>query len=92
MKSLIFDLTKILLPKRLVLRVCSINFEPPDNDLSSACHDHPLFSWSMDYLNTIYVEQTDLGVGVHNLMNNLKLLTFGITTFQWLLSMKSQRE
>ena len=48
------------------------------------------FSWSMDYLNTIYIEQTDLGVGLHNLMNNLKFLTFRITTFQWLLSMKSQ--
>ena len=39
---------------------------------------------------TIYIEQTDLGVGFHNLINNLKLLTFRITTFEWLLSMKSQ--
>ena len=48
------------------------------------------FSWSMDYFITIYIEQTDLGVGFHNLMNDLKPFTFRITTFQWLLSMKSQ--
>ena len=29
--------------KRAAGRVCSINFEPLDNDLCSACHDHPLF-------------------------------------------------
>ena len=45
------------------------------------------FSWSMDYFNTIYIEQTDLGVGFHNLMNNLKPLTFRINTFQLLLLM-----
>ena len=49
----------------------------------------PAFSWSMDYFNTIYIEQTGLGVGFHNLMNNLKPLTFRIKMFQ-LLSMKSQ--
>ena len=33
-------------------RVCSINFEPPDNDLCSACHDHPLFrgAWIISIL------------------------------------------
>ena len=35
-------------------KVCSINFEPPEID-------------PMDYLNTIYIEQTDLGIGFHNL-------------------------
>ena len=25
----------------VIIRVCSINFVPPDNDLCSACHDHP---------------------------------------------------
>ena len=49
----------------------------------------PAFSWSVDYLNTTYIEQTDLGVGFHNLMNNLKLLTFRVKKFQLLLSMKS---
>ena len=29
--------------KERLLRVCSINFEPPDNGLCSACHDHPSF-------------------------------------------------
>ena len=48
------------------------------------------FTWSMDYFNTIYIEQTDLGVGLHNLMNNLKPLTFRVKTFQLLLSMKFQ--
>ena len=42
------------------------------------------------YFNATYIEQTDLGVGFHNLMNNLKLLTFNAKTFQLLLSMKSQ--
>ena len=50
----------------------------------------PAFSWSMDYLNTIYIQQTDLGVGFNNLMNNLKSLTFSFKTFQLLLSTKSQ--
>ena len=31
------------LVRHLLRRVCSINFEPPDNDLCSACHGHPLF-------------------------------------------------
>ena len=44
----------------------------------------------MDYFNTIYIEQTDLEVGFHNLMNNLRPLTFRVKTFQLLLSMKSQ--
>ena len=48
------------------------------------------FSWSMDYSNTIYIEQTDLEAGFHDLMNNLKSLTFKVKTFQLLLSMKSQ--
>ena len=39
---------------------------------------------------TIYIEHNDLGVGFHNLLSNLKLFTFRIATFQWLLSMKSQ--
>ena len=46
-------------------------------------HLHP-FSWSMDYFNTINVEQTNLEVGFHNLMNILKLLTFRVKTFQFL--------
>ena len=37
--------------------------------------------WSLDYLNTIYIERNDLGVGFHNLLSNLKLLTFRITVF-----------
>ena len=40
--------------------------------------------------NTIYIEQADLGAGFHNLMNNLRLLTFRVKTFQLLPSMKSQ--
>ena len=71
-------------------KVCSINFEPPYIDLCSVCHVYPLFSWSMDHFNTVYIEQTDLGVGFHNLMNNLKPLTFRVETFQLLLSIKSQ--
>ena len=43
-----------------------------------------------DYFNNIYIEQTDLGVGFHNLMNNLKSLTFRVKTLQLLLLMKSQ--
>ena len=45
-------------------KVCSINFEPPDNDLCSTCHVYPLSheaTWSMDYLNTIYIEWICLG-------------------------------
>ena len=45
----------------------------------------PAFSWSMNYFNTIYFEQTDLGVEFHKLINNLKPLTFRIKTFQLLL-------
>ena len=40
----------ITLPNLIVIslrnsgvKVCSINFEPPDDDLCPACHDHPLF-------------------------------------------------
>ena len=74
-----------------MVKVYSIDFEPPDIDLCSACMPRlPAFSWSMDYLNTIYIEQTDLGVGFHNLINNLKLLTFRVKTFQLFLLMKSQ--
>ena len=29
--------------KERILRVCSVNFEAPDNALCSACHDHPPF-------------------------------------------------
>ena len=43
----------------------------------------------MDYFNTSYIKQTDVGVGFHNLMNNLKPLTFRVKTFQLLLSIKS---
>ena len=50
----------------------------------------PTFLWSMDYFNAIYIEQTVLGVGFHNLMNNLKHSIFRVKTFQLLLSMKSQ--
>ena len=37
---------------RAIFRVCSIDFEPPDNDLCSACHDHPLFrgAWIISIL------------------------------------------
>ena len=68
----------------MLVKVCSINFEPPGIDICYACH--------LDYFNIyiIYIEQTDLGVGFHNLMNNLKLLTFRVNTFQFLLSMTSQ--
>ena len=38
------------------IKVCSINFEPPDNDLCSACYVFPTFSWSMNYFNSIYIE------------------------------------
>ena len=48
-----------------VFKVCSINFEPPDNDLCSACHVYPLsrrawiipvlfisnrFTWGLNYI------------------------------------------
>ena len=44
----------------------------------------------MDYFNTTYNEETDLGAGFHDLINNLKPLTFRVEMFQLLLSMKSQ--
>ena len=33
------------------VKVCSINFEPPDIDLGSACHVYPLFhgAWIFQY-------------------------------------------
>ena len=49
----------------LAVKVCSINFEPPDNDLCYACHVHPLsrgawiisilfilnrFTWGLNYI------------------------------------------
>ena len=43
------------------------------------------FSWSMDQVNAIFIGQIDRGVRFHNVMNNLKPLTF-----KSLLSMKSQ--
>ena len=43
--------------------------------------EHGLFQY-------FYIEQTNLGVGFHNLMNDLKPLTFRVNTFQLLLSMK----
>ena len=42
-------------------KVCSINFEPPDNDLCSCVPRLPTFSWSMNYVNTIYIEWIYLG-------------------------------
>ena len=71
-------------------KVSLINFEPPDIDLRSACHVYPLFRGAWIIFSTIYIEQTDLGIGLHNLMDNLKPLTFRVKTFQLLLSMKSQ--
>ena len=70
-------------------KVCSINFEPPDNDLCSLVPCLTTFSWSMDYLNTIYIEWIYLGVELHNLMNISNPLTFRVETFQLSLSMKS---
>ena len=73
-----------------ISKVCSINFEPPDIDLCFQVPRLLAFLWSMDYFSTIYIQQTDLGVGFHNLMNSLKPLTFRVKTFQLLLFMKSQ--
>ena len=36
-------------------KICSVNSEPPDNDLCSSCH-FSTFPWSMNYPNTIYTE------------------------------------
>ena len=50
----------------------------------------PTFSWSMDYLNTIYIEWICLGVELHNLMNISNTWTFRVEMFQLSLSVKSQ--
>ena len=78
------------LRKHTKVKVCSLNFEPPDIDLCSACHVYPLFreAWIISIL--FILNETDMGVGFHDLMNNLKPLTFKVKTFQLLLSVKSQ--
>ena len=71
-------------------KVCSMNFEPPDIDLCSCVPHLPTFSQIMEYFNSMYIKQTDLGVAFHNLLNNSKPLTLRFRMFQLLLSMKSQ--
>ena len=56
---------RILTMEIEVGKVCSLNFEPPDNDLCSACHVYPLsrgawiisilfilnrFTWGLNYI------------------------------------------
>ena len=66
---------------KIAAKVCSINFEPPDNDLCSACHVYPLSRGSWIISNTIYIEWIYLGVELHNLMNISNPLTFRFETF-----------
>ena len=72
------------------IKVCSINFEPPDNDLCSACHVCSLSrgAWIISVL--FYIEQIYLRVELHNLMNISNSLTFRVKIFQLSLSMMSQ--
>ena len=60
--------------KKLDVKVCSINFEPPDNDFCSACHVHPL----------------SRGAWIISILFILNGFTFRVETFQLSLSMKSQ--
>ena len=57
-------------------KVCSINFEPPDNDLCSACHVYPLSrgAWMISIL--FILNGFTWGVEIHNLMNISNSLTF----------------
>ena len=68
-------------------KVCSINFEPPDNDLCSACHVYPLSrgAWMISVL--FILNRFTWGLNYMNISNPL---TFRITILQLSLSMKSQ--
>ena len=71
--------------------VCSINFEPPDNDLCSTCHVYPLSrgAWIIS-IPFILNRFPGGGVELHNLMNISNRSAFRVKIFQLLLSMKSQ--
>ena len=70
-------------------KACSINFEPPDNDLCSACHVYPLSRGARIISILFILNRFTWYYILHNLMNIPNPLNFGVGTFQLSLSMKS---
>ena len=62
----------------MLRKVCSINFEPPDNDLCSACHVYPLSRGAWIILILFILNGFTWGVELHNLMNISNPLTFRV--------------
>ena len=70
-------------------KVCSINFEPPDIDLCSACHVYPISRGASIISILFIVNRFTWGVELDNLMDTLKHL-FDLSPSNLSLSVKSQ--
>ena len=71
-------------------QVCSINFEPPDNDLCFACHVYPLSRGAWIISIRFILNRSTWGVELHDLMNVSNPVTFRVKGFKLSPSMKSQ--